>query len=58
VSAQGLVPRYRHVNASAPAFAEESFAAEAGDVPGPHPERRPHDNQATTPERWGTRPDR
>jgi coenzyme F420-reducing hydrogenase gamma subunit len=58
VSAQGLVPRYRHVNASAPAFAEESLAAEGGDVRGPHPERRPHDNQATTPERWGTKADR
>jgi coenzyme F420-reducing hydrogenase gamma subunit len=58
VSAQGLVPRYRHINASAPAFAEESLAVEGGDAPGPHPERRPHDNQATTPELWGTRADR
>ena len=29
---------------------------ERGGVAGPHPERRPHDNQATTPDRWGTRP--
>ncbi len=51
-----LVPRYRHVNAFADAFASESRAAEGGGSPGPHPERRPHDNQATSPGRWGTRP--
>jgi coenzyme F420-reducing hydrogenase gamma subunit len=50
-----LVPRYRHVNAFADAFAAESLAVERGGAAGPHPERRPHDNQATTPDRWGTR---
>jgi coenzyme F420-reducing hydrogenase gamma subunit len=51
-----LVPRFRHVNAFADAFAATSRDAEAGEVPGPHPEQRPHDNQATSPERWGTNP--
>ena len=52
-----LVPRYRHVNALAEEFAAESRDAEVGETAGPHPERRPHDNQATTPERWGTKPE-
>ncbi len=51
-----LVPRYRQFNAFAEAFASESRAAETGGAPGPHPERRPHDNQATSPARWGTKP--
>jgi coenzyme F420-reducing hydrogenase gamma subunit len=51
-----LVPRYRHVNAFAEEFAAESRDAEVGETAGPHPERRPHDNQATSPERWGTKP--
>ena len=55
VDRDDLVPRYRHVNAFAEAFASESRAAEGGELEGPHPERRPHDNQATSPERWGTR---
>jgi sulfhydrogenase subunit delta len=54
---EDLVPRYRHVNAFADAFASESRAA-AGDEPrGPHPERRPHDNQARSPGRWATKAD-
>lgn len=56
VARSDLVPLYRHVNAFAEVFASESLAAEAGEPGGPHPERRPHDNQATSPERWGTKP--
>jgi coenzyme F420-reducing hydrogenase gamma subunit len=51
-----LVPTYRHVNAFAEDFASESRALQAGEPPGPHPERRPHDNQATSPGRWATKP--
>lgn len=56
VARPDLVPRYRHVNAFAEPFAEESRRREtAEEGGGPHPERRPHDNQAQSPERWGTR---
>jgi coenzyme F420-reducing hydrogenase gamma subunit len=51
-----LVPTYRNVNAFAEPFASASRDAEAAELPGPHPERRPHDNQATNPERWSTKP--
>ena len=51
-----LAPRYRQFNAFAEPFASESRAAEEGDAPGLRPERRPHDNQAMSPGRWGTRP--
>jgi coenzyme F420-reducing hydrogenase gamma subunit len=56
VDRRDLVPTYRHVNAYADGFAEESRALQEGEPPGPHPERRPHDNQATNPERWATKP--
>ncbi len=56
VAESDLVPRYRQFNAFAEAFASESRAVEGGGAPGPHPERRPHDNQATSPGRWGTKP--
>ena len=49
-----LVPRYRHVTGFAEPFAAESRRREE-QRSGPHPELRPHDNQAQSPERWGTR---
>jgi sulfhydrogenase subunit delta len=52
-----LVPRYRHVTAFADAFAVESRNRETAQPGGPHPERRPHDNQAQSPERWQTKAD-
>jgi sulfhydrogenase subunit delta len=54
VDRSDLVPRYRHVNAFAEAFATESRRRETEADEGPHPERRPHDNQAQSPDRWGT----
>ena len=56
VPSADLVPRYRNFNGFSPAFAAESKAREAGAKEGPHPERRPHSNQANDPSRWGTNP--
>ena len=46
VETPDVVAAYRHVTAVSEAFRIESAAHEAGAALGPHPERRPHPNQA------------